>query len=107
VTATAQGLQIKNANAATLRLSAATNYRAWNDLGADGVAVSRSQLAAAQGKSYGALVAAHLSDYRGLFRRVSIDLGAGPGGTLPTGKNPRDGQARPQPSLADHLRHPE
>ncbi len=77
VTASTNGLHIEGANAVTLLLSAATDYRMqlpdWRH--GDPEATSAAQLGAAARKSFGKLRAAHVKDYQALFNRVSLDLG--------------------------------
>ena len=70
LTATDEGLRLENADAATLLIVAATNYR--ND---DPQAVCDKQLAAAARKKYPELLRAHLAEHRRLFRRVALNLG--------------------------------
>jgi alpha-L-fucosidase 2 len=70
LTATDEGLRLENADAATLLITAATNYR--ND---DPQAVCEKQLAAAAQKKYPELLRAHLAEHRRLFRRVTLNLG--------------------------------
>ena len=62
-------LNVSNANAVTLILVAATNYR-----GDDPVAASDRYLARAN-KPFAALRAAHTADHQRLFNRVALDLG--------------------------------
>jgi alpha-L-fucosidase 2 len=70
LTATDEGLRLENADAATLLIAAATNYR-----GDDPQAVCDKQLAAAGRKKYPELRQAHLVEHRRLFRRVALNLG--------------------------------
>ena len=70
LTATDEGLRLENADAATLLITAATNYR-----GDDPQAVCDRQLAAAGRKEYPELQQAHLAEHRRLFRRVALNLG--------------------------------
>lgn len=80
VTQSDKGLSLSGADAVTLLLAAATDYR-----GHDPAAVCSEQLAAASKKSYADLRKAHVIDHCGLFRRVAIDLGAsGRAKDLPT-----------------------
>jgi len=73
-------LVIENADALVVRLAAATSNRA-----ADVEAACQNCLAAAQGKSYDELRAAHVADHQSLFRRVHLDLdGGGENASLPT-----------------------
>ena len=70
LTATDEGLRLENADAATILIAAATNYR-----GDDPQAVCDRQLAAASRKKYPELQQAHLAEHRRLFRRVALNLG--------------------------------
>ncbi|HQE77324.1 MAG TPA: glycoside hydrolase family 95 protein, partial [Candidatus Hydrogenedentes bacterium] len=70
-------MRIDGAHAVTLVLAAATSYR-----GEEPLAATRETLATLPG--YPELRAAHLDDHRGLFRRVDLALGEGPGPDLPT-----------------------
>ena len=70
-------MRIDGAHAVTLVLAAATSYR-----GEEPLVATRETLAALPG--YPELRAAHLEDHRGLFRRVDLALGEGPGPDLPT-----------------------
>ncbi len=79
VTTTGDSLRVEGARAATLLLTAATDYR-----GKDYERVSREQLRAAARKSFRALRTTHLADYRRLYRRVALDLGTSGAEALPT-----------------------
>jgi alpha-L-fucosidase 2 len=70
LTATDKGLRLENADAATLLIAAATNYRGENPQ-----AVCEKQLAAAGRKKYHELMWSHLAEHRQLFRRVTLNLG--------------------------------
>jgi len=70
LTATDEGLRLENADAATILIAAATNYR-----GDDPQAVCEGQLATAGRKRYPELQRAHLAEHRRLFRRVALNLG--------------------------------
>lgn len=63
-------LRVEKANAVTLLLSAATDYRGSNALAGCG-----ERLAAAARIPYPKLREAHLQDYQALFGRVSLELG--------------------------------
>ena len=79
LTATDEGLRLQNADAATLLIAAATNYR-----GDDLQAVCNRQLDAASRKNYPELQRAHLAEHRRLFRRVALNLGQTGSGDKPT-----------------------
>jgi alpha-L-fucosidase 2 len=86
-TATPEGLSFEGANAVTLLLVAATNYKLdYNDFkgGREPGAVCRERLAAVAAKRYAALRQAHTAEHRRLFRRVSLDLGGPDRSSTPT-----------------------
>jgi alpha-L-fucosidase 2 len=72
-------ISVTNANEAVLILSAATSFNGFDHdpatQGKDPDAIARQYMAKAVVRSYESLLAEHLADYRGLFRRlwVSID----------------------------------
>lgn len=71
LTTTREGLRVLGANAATLLIVAATDYR-----GDDPRTLCDEYLAAASKKKYNTLRRAHVAEHRRLFRRVSLDLGS-------------------------------
>lgn len=90
---------VKNADAATVLLTAATNY----DIHAAGYVGSTAEqlhtaltnrLRQASAKSYATLKAAHLKDYKSLFDRVKLDLDASVP-DMPTDELVRDHKANP------------
>jgi alpha-L-fucosidase 2 len=72
-----KGLRVSGAQAVTFRLAAATSFRA-RDPEAASARVLNTR------RTYQALLARHLSDHRGLFRRVKLRLGAEDRDTVPT-----------------------
>jgi len=81
LTTTDEGLRLENADAATLLITAATNYR-----GDDPQAVCEGQLAVAGRKEFPELQRAHLAEHRRLFRRVALNLGRTAAIDIPTDK---------------------
>jgi len=77
---TDKGLRVEKADAATLLLVAATNYRGEEEPHA----VCEKQLEAAGKKGYAELREAHVNEHRRLFRRVDFDLGKSDAVNLPT-----------------------
>jgi alpha-L-fucosidase 2 len=77
-------LTVKNANAVTVLLSAATSFKNFQDISAAPDARCADIMAQAGKRDYAALLGAHLADYQGLFRRVKLDFGHTPGAALPT-----------------------
>lgn len=66
---------IINARSATLYLVAATNFVDYNTIDANPAERCSQYIANLEGKPYQTLKEEHISDYRTLFQRVSIDLG--------------------------------
>ena len=100
----ADGLAVRGANAVTLLVSAATDYR-----GNDPARQCREQLAAASKKSFAELRSVHIVDFQRLFGRVELDLGTNAMLALPTDKrlravqldvhDPRDKKVERDPQL--------
>jgi alpha-L-fucosidase 2 len=87
-------LRVVDAQAVTLRLSAATSFG-----GRDPEAANAETLRTR--RPYGELLARHLLDHRALFRRVRLDLGTDVRSTLPTDVRLGALRAgRPDPGLA-------
>jgi alpha-L-fucosidase 2 len=86
-------LRVEKADAVTLLLNAASDYRS-----ADFEAQCEKQLAAASARSYAALREANIKEHQRLFRRVTLDLGKAP--ELPTDERLRlFQQGAPDPAL--------
>ena len=77
-------LVVSNATAATLYLVAATSFKNFQDMSARPDRICVDHLASLRKRSFDAVKVAHLTDYQGLFRRVSLDLGSAPGPEVPT-----------------------
>ncbi|HEU5125591.1 MAG TPA: glycoside hydrolase family 95 protein [Verrucomicrobiae bacterium] len=77
VSSTANSISVSNADAVTLLLSVATNFKRYNDLSADPAALCETYISTAAANSYAQLRYSQLLDYRSLFRRVNLDLGSG------------------------------
>ena len=68
-------VRVEKADSVTIILAGATNYKNWNELGADPDARCESYLNAAGARSFAELKQRHLDDYQPLFRACAIDLG--------------------------------
>ena len=77
-------IAVTGADAATLILSGATNFKNYRDVSGDPRARNTAVLTALRAKSYDALRREHIADHQRLFRRVSLDLGESPASALPT-----------------------
>jgi len=98
VQASADKITVAGANAVTIFVSIATSYKNYADVSGDPDTLAAGHLDAAQ-KPYGDLRAAHVADYRRLFGRVSLDLGASPLAREPTDVRLRAFQTEPDPAL--------
>ena len=68
-------ISVEGANSATLVLTIATNFKAYNDVSGDPGAIATEIMSKVKGKSYEDLLATHLKDYQTIFNRVSLNLG--------------------------------
>jgi len=69
-------LIVRDADAVTLLIAAATSYRTYEDVSADPAARVTAALEPASRKTVDTLRAAHVRDYQQLFDRVTLDLGS-------------------------------
>ena len=67
---------VRDADAVTLLIGAATSYRTYEDVTADPRARVAAALDPASRKNVNALRAAHVRDYQQLFNRVTLDVGS-------------------------------
>jgi alpha-L-fucosidase 2 len=100
--ATDEGFSVKNANAVTLLLSAATSFKNFQDISGDPGRRVEAILAKVKDKPYDQLLKAHEADYQAIFNRVKLDLGTTAAAELPTDRRiaaTRGGLAK-DPALA-------
>ncbi|MBI1390527.1 MAG: glycoside hydrolase family 95 protein [bacterium] len=81
---TDDGATVYNADAVTLRLSAATSYKNFRDIGEVPAEHCLADMKLNEGKSFEQLKAEHVADYQTLFDRVHFDLGSTPAADQPT-----------------------
>lgn len=79
VTVNGESIRMEKANAVTLVLTAATDYR-----GKDPLMLSQEQMSAVANKNYEQLKKDHIADYQQYFKRVDLDLGTSDGTYFPT-----------------------
>jgi alpha-L-fucosidase 2 len=84
--AAGDGIEVKNADALTIYLAAATEYSPKYPAyrGNDFAAANDKAINGVKDRSYAQVLAAHEKDYTALFSRVSLDLGSSDGDKLPT-----------------------
>jgi alpha-L-fucosidase 2 len=68
-------VHVEHADSVTIILAGATNYKNWNELGADAGARCEGYLNAAGARSFAELKKRHLDDYQPLFRACALYLG--------------------------------
>ena len=83
-TVTDEGIEVAGANSATLVLTAATSYVDFEDVSGDPTKRCVAILKAVADKAYEAIKKDHIADHRGLFDRVTLDLGVTDKVKLPT-----------------------
>jgi alpha-L-fucosidase 2 len=84
LTVTNQQIRLANADEATLCLTAATNYKSYQDVSGQPEKLVEQALSKNQGKTYETLKAAHLRDYQALFSSFAVNLGHSANEQLPT-----------------------
>jgi alpha-L-fucosidase 2 len=83
-------LTVRNADAATLILAAATSHVSYKDIGGDPAARNRKTLADADNKDYASLRQRHVDDFGGLMGRVCLSVGDKAKNEQPTDRRVRD-----------------
>jgi len=68
-------VRVEKADAVTIILAGATNYKDWNELGGDPDARCEKFVNAASARTFADLKQRHLEDYQPLFRACALDLG--------------------------------
>lgn len=100
VVVTDEQLSVADADAVTLVLAAATNFRDFRDVGADPATRCEQCLDAVGGRSHEAMREAAVADHRSLFRRVRLDLGRTAAADNPTDRRIAEFAAGDDPDLA-------
>ena len=100
LTVNSESLEVKNATAVTLFISAATNFVNYHDVSADAHQRATAYLDAAPKKNYEKAKAAHVARYQQQFDRVKLNLGAASTDSLPTDVRIKKFQDSNDPALA-------
>jgi len=79
VTVSGESIKVEKANAVSLLITAATDYR-----GSDPLLISGNQMTAVVNRNYDEIKRDHITDYRKYFKRVDLDLGTSDGVYFPT-----------------------
>ena len=99
-TAEREAISVTGASSVVLLVAAATSYKRFDDTSGNPRTDVLARLDAAACRSYGAIRQAHVAEHQRLFRRVSLDLGHGDAGALPTDERIRGFAAGNDPQLA-------
>jgi alpha-L-fucosidase 2 len=100
VKVTNEGVEVKEADAATLLLAAATSFIDFQDVSADPTARCDKMIKTVSGKNYDTLRKTHITDYRRLFRRIELDFGKTDAANRPTSERIRTFYSSNDPQLA-------
>src|ERR1044071_1663484 len=84
VSVTEDELKVRDADAVTILIAAATNFVNYKDLSADPVVRAESALTKASAKKFESIETAHVQEHQRLFRRVKFSLQATANAQLPT-----------------------
>ncbi|WP_337190889.1 glycoside hydrolase family 95 protein [Qipengyuania algicida] len=93
-------LALRGANSVTILLAMATSHRDYQDVGGDPARKVRDWIAAASSVGFEQLHNQAANEHRRLYRRVALDLDAGPGAGLPTDQRILANQQADDPGLA-------
>ncbi|MFT3825317.1 MAG: glycoside hydrolase family 95 protein [Chitinophagaceae bacterium] len=99
LTATDTSLVIINADAATIFISIATNYRSYKDISGNPSVKAATYLKAAMAKQYDQVKAGHIKIYKQYFNRVQLDLGTSPQAAKTTDVRINEFNSNPDPQL--------
>ncbi|HEU4901383.1 MAG TPA: glycoside hydrolase family 95 protein [Flavisolibacter sp.] len=84
LTASDTSLLVKDANAATIYVSIATNFNHYRDISGDENKRAADYLNKAYSKPFATMLPAHVAAYQKFFNRVKLDLGSADAANLPT-----------------------
>lgn len=101
VTTTDSSLIVSKANAVTIYISIASNFKTYDDITGNERAVARTALEASYAKSYERLRKDHVAAYQKYFNRVTLDLGNTDAGRLPTDERLRNFRSTSDPQLVE------
>ena len=93
-------LNIKDADAVTIFIAAATNFKNYKDISGDQNKKVAKVLAGLQGKTYPGMKEAHIREHEKYFNRVSLKLGATANSFLPTDQRLQQFNGSNDPDLA-------
>ncbi|TLV01454.1 glycoside hydrolase family 95 protein [Dyadobacter luticola] len=90
---------VRNADAATIYVSVATNFTNFHELSGDENALAKGYLDKAYAKSWDALLKPHVAAFQKYFNRVKLDLGTSEAAKLPIDERIRNFKTASDPAL--------
>ncbi len=99
IIATDTSVSVQNADAVTIYISIATNFKSYRDLSGDEKKTAAAYLAKAVLKSFPDMVQAHRKVYQKYFNRVKLDLGMTHAAKLPTDERLKNFNAADDPQF--------
>jgi len=93
-------MTVAGADAVTLVIAAATNFVSYKDVSADPAPRVEATLRAVQGKTYTAMLEAHVKEHQRLFRRTTMALPSTAASALPTDQRLKAFDGANDPALA-------
>jgi len=100
VTAEGERLCVRDADAVTILLAAATSFRNYKDITAEPAALVEKYIAKACTRSFSQLRNDHISEYQSFFKRLWLDFGPAKSAALPTDERLRRFAEGNDPQLA-------
>jgi alpha-L-fucosidase 2 len=93
-------ISVRDADAVTVLVAAATSYKSFRDTTGDPREITARQIGLAREKGYERLLADHVAEHRRLYGRVAIDLGVTEAARRPTDERIRRSAEADDPQLA-------
>ncbi|CAN5476380.1 glycoside hydrolase family 95 protein [soil metagenome] len=99
ISSTDTAVRIKNADAVTIYISIATNFKNYNSLAGDAAASAKAYLAKAVTKSFSEILQQHIAAYQKYFNRVKLNVGNTDAAELPTNERLKNFNTSNDPQL--------
>jgi alpha-L-fucosidase 2 len=94
------GIEVTNADSATILIAAATSFKSYKDISGDPESLTKAHFEAACKKAFEKLRGDHIREHQRLFNRVNLDLGITEAAGLPTDQRPAKFLEGADPHLA-------
>ncbi|KIC90520.1 glycoside hydrolase N-terminal domain-containing protein [Flavihumibacter sp. ZG627] len=100
VTVNDSAIIVNKANAVTIYISVATNFKSYQDISGNDQTLAKNKLDHAYSQSFDVLVKKHVAEYQKYFNRVTLDLGTTDIAKLPTDERLKNFRNSNDPHLA-------